>query len=360
MLLLLTAFPRKDGFTRYCTDLFIRGVKESGVPYSEIDITTTGIQPCLGCFHCWCSTPGKCIQTDGMDKLLDAFLECDALVCATPLYAYGIGSFLKMFFERTLPLLAPGITTSVSGIDRNNIRFPDRGPRHMAGIITGGLRGPVHAEGACTSLRLYAEGFDMTFCGAIVRSESYLLQFTDTKPKTIKSIETAFEQAGRSFALNRTIDGETIRRAEAPLAPTPTVFQNYSNIYWEHAGRVFERGGTIDEIRYLTRSDIRILMQEMAHNVDPITTAKLRAVLRFVFTDSHPSYTITIDRGTALLETGEKQHYDLTVTCTTETWVDILHRTANPVKALASGAIKLTGDKDLFRKLGRFFPPPSN
>ncbi|MBN1575592.1 MAG: NAD(P)H-dependent oxidoreductase [Chitinispirillaceae bacterium] len=359
-MLLITAFPRNNGFTRYCNDLFIRGVKQTGITFTMIDIVLANINPCRGCFHCWCSTPGRCIQHDGMERILDAFLDCDLLACATPLYAYGVSSYLKIFLERTMPLLTPGVTsTATSGVDRNKIRFPDRGPRSMAALITGGLGARSHADGAVTSLRCYAKGMNMTFAGALVRNESYLLQFTDTKPKTIKTIETAFEQAGRMFALEGTIDRELIEKVATPLAFDHARFELYSNIYWEHAQKVFSRGGSVDEIKSLTRGDIRILMQEMVHGIDPVTTAKVKAVIQLIFPDTASAYCISMEKGTARLEMVEKESFDLKITCPEAVWVGIIHRTTDPLKALTKGCIRLEGDKELFRKFGRFFPPPN-
>jgi len=358
-MLVLTAFPRADGFTRYCTDYFIKGAKQPNVTITVIDLTKADIHPCKGCFHCWCTTPGQCIQRDGMHKIIEAFLDADLLVCATPLYAYDISGYMKIFLERTLPLLSPGVTYAESGVDRNKIRYPGRGPRRMAALITGGLGARSHTDGAITTLRNYAEGFDMTFAGALVRNESYLLQFTDTKPKTIKTIQTGLEQAGRTFALEGTIEPDTIERVATPLAADPERFQFYSNIYWEHAQEVFSRGGSSREVLERTRGDIRILMQEMANCVDPVTTSKTISVIQFVFTDAGLSYRITINRGAATLETGENSSFDLRITTSAKIWVQIIHRTLDPLKAMSSGEIKIEGDKELFRKFGRFFPPPN-
>jgi multimeric flavodoxin WrbA len=357
--LILTAFPRNDGFTRYCTDFFIKGVRLSGAAYKIIDITRGEIKHCKGCFNCWCKTPGKCILKDGMENFLTAFLDTDALVCVTPLYAFGIASYLKTFFERTLPLLIPEIIYDKEGCDRNKRRYPRRGPRHMAGIIVGGLGTPAHSKGARDALRSYAEGMGMHYHGTLVRNESFLLQFTDTKPKTIKIIETAFEQAGRMFALEQKIDPIYIEKVATPLALSKEAFQMYSNIYWEHAKMMTARGGTFDEIKTATRGDLRILMHELAFCVDPVTTSRIKAAIVFKFSDINQAYTITINRGTATSEAREEKRADLTVVCTSRTWVGILHRTLDPFKALTAGEIKLTGDKELFRKFGRYFPPPN-
>lgn len=358
-MLLLQAFPRTDGYTNYCTNLFLQGVAATDCDLTICDLTRKDINPCLGCFHCWCATPGTCIQQDAMQALLETFLASDLIVCASPLYAFAVSSYLKMFFERTLPLLTPGITKTPQGIDRNRLRYPDRGPKHMAAIIVGGLSAQSHAEGAVTSLKLYAEGFNMNFTGALVRNESYLLQFADTKPKTVKLIESAFKQAGRTFAQQQQIATELIDRAATSLAIDAESFENYSNIYWEYAESVYARGGTLDEIRMLTRSDIRILMHEMARSIDPVSTARLTATLLFVFPDKPACYTITITKGKALLEQREVSDFDLCITCSSAVWAGIVHRTVDPLKALTSESIKLVGDKELFRKLGRYFPPPN-
>jgi multimeric flavodoxin WrbA len=358
-IIVVTAYPRKEGFTRYCTDLFIKGLVQANVDYTVYDLTREMINPCRGCFHCWNNTPGICIQKDDMEKMLEAFLNADAIVAATPLYAFGMGSYLKIFLERTLPLLKPGISYSENGIDRNRIRYPDRGPRHMAAIITGGLSSPVHTEGASASLRLYAESFNMQFHGPLIRNESFLLQFVDTKPLTIKTIETALETAGRMFALEGRIDRETVEKISTPLAGDRMRFQMYSNIYWEHAKKVYAAGGTAEEIKNLTRSDLRILMHEMISGIDPVTTAHTKAVLQFNFPDISLAYMVTIDHGTARILQTETAEADLFVTCHSTVWAGILHRTTDPVKALSSGEIRLKGDKMLFRKLGRFFPPPN-
>lgn len=358
-MLLLQAFPRTDGYTSYCTNLFLKGVAETDCDLTICDITRKDINPCLGCFHCWCATPGRCIQQDAMHTLLETFLASDLIVCASPLYAYAVSSYLKIFFERTLPLLTPGVTKTPQGTDRNRLRYPDRGPKHMAAIIVGGLGAQSHAEGAVTSLKLYAEGFNMNFAGTLVRNESYLLQFADTKPKTVKRIESAFEQAGRTFAQQQRIATELINRAATPLAIDTESFENYSNIYWEYAEAVYARGGTLNEIHMLTRSDIRILMQEMARSIDPVSTARLTATLLFVFPDKPTSYTVAIIKGKALLEERDTSAFNLCITCSSTVWAGIVHRTVDPLKALTSGSIKLVGEKELFRKLGRYFPPPN-
>jgi multimeric flavodoxin WrbA len=102
---------------------------------------------------------------------------------ASPLYAYSVSSSLKKFLERTLPLLAPGVNLSDAGRDHNKLRYPEKGPRKMAVILAGGLKDSSHCAGAIESLRLYAEGFGIEFCGALIRPESFLSSLLIPNPE---------------------------------------------------------------------------------------------------------------------------------------------------------------------------------
>jgi hypothetical protein len=94
-------------------------------------------------------------------------------------------------------MVSPGTEPTFSSEVSNSPEHRSRPVRHDGDHYRRIFAGPAHSEGVPASLRLCAEGFDMAFRGAIIRGESYLLQFTDTQPRTIKSIEMAFEPTGR-------------------------------------------------------------------------------------------------------------------------------------------------------------------
>jgi multimeric flavodoxin WrbA len=355
-LLILKSNPRKEGFTEHCVKLFIEGVKDAGVDPEIIDLTSISMDSCKGCFKCWTVTPGKCVQEDDVAGLLQKFLECEGIVMASPLYAYAVSSSLKKFLERTLPLLAPGVNLNDAGRDHNKLRYPDKGPRKMAVILAGGLKDSSHCAGAVESLRLYAEGFGMEFCGALIRPESFFIQFVDTKPRTIKTIETAFVKAGRVFATEGMI-GETIRHeVNLPLAPDLKVFENYSNVYWEYASKGYD----MEELRRLTEDDIRIMISEMALNFDPVITRDVRNVIQFSFPDKGMDFYLKLDMGKCTHGNTAHDSPDLTIICSSVVWTEIVHRKKDPLKALTTRELVLKGDRSLFRKLPRYFPPPSS
>jgi multimeric flavodoxin WrbA len=357
-ILLLRSNPRKNGFTDTLLQLFVKGLNET-CQLIDYDLTKSNIKPCLGCFHCWTNTPGVCIQKDAMKELLDYFLSADILILASPLYAFSVSSYCKIFLERTLPLLAPGVEKNEDGTDRNLLRFPEKGPKKLATLIVGGLKSPLHMQGLIGSLKSYASSFGMQFAGALIRPESYILQFEGTKPKTMKTIETAFYQAGLMLGQTGFISADLEEKAALPLAPDLDHFQMYSNIYWNYAMNVCKQKGDLEEARLLTNRDIHLLMHEMSRCLDPVATKGIRAIFQFEFTDLNIFYCICVDRGNAIMEQKLHQSPDLTIECKSTTWVSVILRETDGVKEFTSGNIVLKGDKSFFRKLHRYFPPPS-
>ena len=73
---------RKSG-SYHLGEHFAKGLKKGGFNIDEIIIHEKTIQPCLGCFSCWSTSPGKCVQRDDMDDLLPILDQAD-LILADP------------------------------------------------------------------------------------------------------------------------------------------------------------------------------------------------------------------------------------------------------------------------------------
>jgi multimeric flavodoxin WrbA len=123
-LLLLRAYPRKNGYTHKLTELFVQGIKEAGVTPVERDVASLDIHPCIGCYKCWVATPGVCCFKDDMVALKEDILKADVIICATPLNSFSVSSSLKAVFDRTLSLTKPEFEETSLGTVRNKLRFP--------------------------------------------------------------------------------------------------------------------------------------------------------------------------------------------------------------------------------------------
>lgn len=107
--LVLNGSPRGEkSNTMKLTGAFLDGLKEA-LPINQevLTVSKMNIKPCIGCFHCWSKTPGKCCIPDDMASVIDKILASDLIIWSFPLYYYGLPSHLKALMDRQLPMLLP-------------------------------------------------------------------------------------------------------------------------------------------------------------------------------------------------------------------------------------------------------------
>jgi len=357
--LVLRSNPRATGQTQTVGDWFVEGLKTTEARITDINLTRKEIAGCKGCFHCWLAKPGHCSQRDDMGPLLDEALEADVLVCMTPVYHFSMSSAMKAFFERTFPLLAPRLVPSGRGFLRNSIREPGRWRgKKLITLVAGALRNPEMFRPINETFQLIADSLDLELGGQLTRPESYLLDFPLSKPRTLKRIRNAFFQAGVEAGRTGLLSDETVRAAAAPLAADEKHYVTYSNIYWELALEIGAEATKPGVLRERAGSDVRILMREMVRCHDAKATARVKATLEFEFTDQNLAYSVAIDHGTCALEEKRAQNPDLRVRCAASVWAGLFTRQVDAREALLKRQIQLQGDKLLFARLDRFFPPP--
>jgi multimeric flavodoxin WrbA/putative sterol carrier protein len=339
--------------------MVLEGVRRAGAEVEEINACAARITPCIGCYHCWTVTPGVCIHKDDMPDILEKILEADLLLFATPVYYYTVSSAIKTFLERTLPLTKQGFEFTPKGCMRNRTRYPERWKdKKLAYVAAAALKKPENFDGIRQTFDLLADGFNLQFAGGIVRPEAYLLQFSLAKPKTVKTVETALVQAGREMVTDGKVSAATAEKTALPLAVDMEHFFKYSTIYWQHAVSMGAEAADLDKVQRAVVTDVRILMSEMARSVDKSATAKLKLIFQFDFTDTDQHFRLEVDHGECTMKETASEHCDLRVIVTTETWAKVFMREINVRDALVKGDIKLQGDKFLFSRLDRFFPPP--
>ena len=359
--LIVRGNPRKNGFTQYLTNLFLAGLREVDAEVTDLDVTTLALNPCLGCYHCWLVQPGQCVHHDPMEEFLPVILEAEVVVCVTPVYYFAMSGCLKTFFERTFPLSMEGLEVSQLGLLRNRLRQPEKWvKKKFISLVVGALPNPEAYKPINQTFRLIADTLAMELGGQLTRMESHLLPFKLSKPIVLKRIEAAFLRAGREAGTDGRLSPKTMNDAALPLARDETHFRTYSNIFWEHAAATGSRSSNSSKLLAKVGSDPDILMREMARGIDPKATARVQAVLQFDFPDRQRHYRLTVNRGSCELRCEPTPHPDLRVTCTTDIWVALFTRQLNVVAALRQGVISLEGEKGLFTRLDRYFPPPSS
>lgn len=98
--LILSGSPRKGGNSDLLCDEFMRGAIESGNEVTKINVVDKKVAPCRGCYAC--KDSGNCAIMDDMADILQAMIDADVLVLASPVYFYSIDAQLKAVIDRTV------------------------------------------------------------------------------------------------------------------------------------------------------------------------------------------------------------------------------------------------------------------
>jgi len=80
----------------------LKGAEASGAEIFNFDLSEQNINFCKGCHSCWFVTPGKCIQKDDMENILNQLETADVIILGSPVYFNNISATLKVFIDRLL------------------------------------------------------------------------------------------------------------------------------------------------------------------------------------------------------------------------------------------------------------------
>lgn len=99
--LILSGSPRKEGNSDLLCTSFMKGAKENGNNVKIMRIAEMKIDFCSACYYC-SSHNGECVKKDDMLEIMNAIIESDILVFASPVYFYSIDAQLKTVIDRTV------------------------------------------------------------------------------------------------------------------------------------------------------------------------------------------------------------------------------------------------------------------
>lgn len=352
--------PRKSGYTQSVAGQVLEGMRDVGAEVDVLDLAAARITGCIGCYSCWLATPGQCIHQDDMSGILERLYACDLLFLATPVYYYSMSSLMKTFLERTFPLTAPGIVMTPLGLTRNHTRNPERWHhKAMAYLAVSALEGGRNLTGVQETFRLTANGLALELRGELLRPESYLLEFSLAKPRTVGTIMASLRSAGRELGAGRAVTAATASGVASPLTSDLEHFVKYSAYYWENAVALGSNATDLASVQDRTARDVRILMHEMARCADSAATARLNLDILFTFTDIAWQCTLHLDHGTCECREGVQAAAPaLSITTTTTTWAALFTGGLDVRQAVLQREIVLQGDRSLFLRFHRLFPPP--
>lgn len=96
--LLINGSPRK-GNTYEALKAVIRGFGNvGGMEMSTVDAAKVNVAPCVACDGC--ADTGKCVFKDDTNAIMDAVMDSDLLVFATPVYWWGVTAQMKTIIDK--------------------------------------------------------------------------------------------------------------------------------------------------------------------------------------------------------------------------------------------------------------------
>ena len=140
--LILSGSPRKGGNSDLLCDEFMRGAKESGNNVTKINVASKKIAPCHACYFCG-EHGGECVYKDDMAEILQAMIDTDVLVLASPVYFYSVDAQMKALIDRRVDKMAEeGLLEEVQallamGLPRNATAMQAIGYKEFLGVLDG-------------------------------------------------------------------------------------------------------------------------------------------------------------------------------------------------------------------------------
>lgn len=147
---ILDGDPRPFGtpLDRELTTLALQA-KARGDACERVRLATLKLHQCVGCFHCWVKTPGRCRLNDDGNRVLAAIADADLLVFAAPMRMGFVASLLKRANDRIVPVVLPYVAVK-DGECHHTMRYH---PFDLALIVE---RGDATAEELAATERIYA------------------------------------------------------------------------------------------------------------------------------------------------------------------------------------------------------------
>jgi multimeric flavodoxin WrbA len=204
---------------------FLEGARRAGAQTETLYLRNYTIKHCLGCFSCWVKTPGRCVQKDDMaEELFDRYLAADLVVLATPLYHFNMNARLKLFIERTLPMISPMLADR--GARTGHPYRYEHIPK-LAVVSVCGFPEQENFRALALNMRLIAGDL---LVAEIYRHSSEALTAPPLAPK-VQEVLAAVARAGEEVVQQGSVKAETLAAVTQDLAPRVLLLQ-LANEYW--------------------------------------------------------------------------------------------------------------------------------
>jgi multimeric flavodoxin WrbA len=98
---------RRDGNSNSLLRLALEGAVERGAETQVINAADLTVAGCIACDGCKADEEQGCVVDDDMQRIYEQVRDSDVIVFASPVYFYGVSSWLKAVVDRMYGILSP-------------------------------------------------------------------------------------------------------------------------------------------------------------------------------------------------------------------------------------------------------------
>jgi multimeric flavodoxin WrbA len=228
--LIINGSPRKErGVTGGFLKPFVAGMKNAGAEIETIHSDGYDLGECRGCFNCWSSTPGKCIQDDEMTEILDKIADADLLVLATPVYVDGMTGSMKTLLDRTIPLLH-GAFEIRDDHCRHALREHVKAGK-IALVSVCGFYEMDNFDPLITHVKAISKNMNREYVGALLRPYAWIIDPAMKQGAPLDHILDNIQKAGSELVKNGRMSKETLAVISSEIVPRERVVEILKQTY---------------------------------------------------------------------------------------------------------------------------------
>jgi multimeric flavodoxin WrbA len=225
-LLAFNSSPRdqETSKTELVLQKFLEGARRAGASTETLYLRDYRIKHCLGCYSCWLKTPGRCVQKDDMsEELFDRYLHADLVVLASPISPGTMNARMKLFVERTLPMMDPlAAAPEAGGVPHRYEKMPK-----VVTLSVCGFWDQSMFQALSLTWRMCLGG---DLIAEIYRNSAEFLSLPEFQTQA-QMVLDAVAQAGEEVVRQGRVSPDTLAALTQPLAPADTLMR-LSREFW--------------------------------------------------------------------------------------------------------------------------------
>ncbi|MCW3806914.1 NAD(P)H-dependent oxidoreductase [Plebeiibacterium marinum] len=226
---------RSSGYskTSFMVSNFLKGAQSAGAKTEYFKLNQYKIEKCVGCYHCWTKSPGKCIFNDDMTLLREKYRNADLLIFASPLYVYSVTGIMKSFMDRLLPELMPYMKKAHNGLTFHPRRFTNNKKQGFVIFSAAGFPETAQNFEGLTSLFRCMDSHHENSClmGEFLLPAAELITHSVYAERKNTVAEICY-QAGIQIIKEGYINKKSMLEIQKPMVSKET-FHHQANVFWE-------------------------------------------------------------------------------------------------------------------------------